>query len=142
MKLTADQRVELRMKFGGFCAYCGIELPEKGWHADHVLPIYREAKIVRVDGESKFVQTGKCERPENESLDNYFPACAACNLFKSVYSLEIWRRELSLQVERARRQSFNFRFAERFGLIQETGQPVVFFFERLRANSLIEAGHD
>ena len=42
MALTKKQRVELRMKFGGRCAYCGCELPEKGWHADHV-----EAEIGR-----------------------------------------------------------------------------------------------
>ncbi|HHR4690493.1 TPA: HNH endonuclease, partial [Salmonella enterica] len=36
MSLTKKQRAELRMKFGGRCAYCGCVLPEKGWHADHV----------------------------------------------------------------------------------------------------------
>ncbi len=36
MALTKKQREKLRMKFGGRCAYCGCELPEKGWHADHV----------------------------------------------------------------------------------------------------------
>ncbi len=33
MALTKKQREKLRMKFGGRCAYCGCELPEKGWHA-------------------------------------------------------------------------------------------------------------
>lgn len=41
MALTKKQRAELRMKFGGRCAYCGCELPEKGWHADHVQPVAR-----------------------------------------------------------------------------------------------------
>lgn len=36
MALTKKQREKLRMKFGGRCAYCGCELPEKGWHAGHV----------------------------------------------------------------------------------------------------------
>lgn len=36
MALTKKQRAILREKFGGKCAYCGCELPEKGWHADHV----------------------------------------------------------------------------------------------------------
>ncbi|MES1842645.1 hypothetical protein ABUT89_26860, partial [Escherichia coli] len=35
-KISKIQRAELRMKFGGRCAYCGCKLPEKGWHADHV----------------------------------------------------------------------------------------------------------
>lgn len=42
MVLTKKQRAELRMKFGGRCAYCGCELPEKGWHADHVEAVYRK----------------------------------------------------------------------------------------------------
>ncbi|HCR5976064.1 TPA: HNH endonuclease, partial [Shigella flexneri] len=29
MALTKKQRAELRMKFGGRCAYCGCELGEK-----------------------------------------------------------------------------------------------------------------
>ena len=29
MALTKKQREKLRMKFGGRCAYCGCELPEK-----------------------------------------------------------------------------------------------------------------
>jgi hypothetical protein len=35
-------------------------------------------------------------------------------------------------VERARKRSFNFRTAERFGLISETYRPVIFYFERVR----------
>lgn len=42
MALTKKQRAELRMKFGGLCAYCGCELGEK-WHADHVKPVIRFA---------------------------------------------------------------------------------------------------
>ena len=40
MALTKKQRAELRMKFGGRCAYCGCELGDK-WHADHVQPVIR-----------------------------------------------------------------------------------------------------
>ncbi len=44
MALTKKQRAELRMKFGGRCAYCGCELGEK-WHADHVKPVIRLMEI-------------------------------------------------------------------------------------------------
>ncbi len=40
MALTKKQRTELRMKFGGRCAYCGCELSDK-WHADHVEAVRR-----------------------------------------------------------------------------------------------------
>ncbi len=126
------------MKFGGKCAYCGGDLPLKGWHVDHVAPIIRESKIDRekhAQGEFRLVQTGRCERPENETFENYWPSCAPCNLFKSVYDIESWRSEIALQVERARKQSFNFRFAELFGLVQQTGNPVIFWFEKFQAEN-------
>lgn len=40
MKLTKKQRAELRDKFGGRCAYCGVDLPER-WHADHYEAVKR-----------------------------------------------------------------------------------------------------
>jgi 5-methylcytosine-specific restriction endonuclease McrA len=139
VKLTPKQREELRMMFGGKCAYCGCDLPEKGWHADHVEPIHREwwkrePKISYevVDGaiishEEK--QVVGLERPENDTLDNLFPACRACNLDKRVMSLESWRGVLANKVNVCRYASA-FRHAERFGLVQIVDKPVVFWFEK------------
>lgn len=124
--MTKSQREKLRMLFGGRCAYCGCELSEKGWHADHVKPIYR--KIDRING--KMVATGECFNPENDTPENLVPACAPCNLFKSVYSVEVFREEIKKQAERARKSSVNFRTAERFGLIELVDKPVVFWFEK------------
>jgi hypothetical protein len=117
LTLTKAQREKIRAMFECRCAYCGIALPEKGWHADHVQAIYRShPKSAAYVG--------------SDSVENIFPACKPCNLFKSVHSLEGWRAEIAAQVDRARRSSFNFRFAEKFGLVCETRQPVTFYFER------------
>ena len=124
MTLSKAEREALRMMFGGLCAYCGCELGAK-WHADHVKPIYRSWPIAP-DQNGLLAGRGK------DVIENLFPACAACNLFKSVYDLETWREEIAKQVERARNKSFNFRFAEAFGLVAETGKPVVFWFEKWR----------
>ncbi|WP_109042751.1 hypothetical protein [Escherichia coli] len=43
--------------------------------------------------------------------------------------------QVSLQVERGRRSSVNFRTAERFGLIQVVNKPVVFWFEQYQRES-------
>ena len=43
MSLSKKQRIVLRAKFGGRCAYCGEVLKEKGWHADHVEPVLRKS---------------------------------------------------------------------------------------------------
>jgi hypothetical protein len=63
MALTKKQRAELRMKFGGRCAYCGCELPEKGWHADHVEAALRNgnlasARLMGRDALSQLVSSG------------------------------------------------------------------------------------
>ena len=58
MALTKKQRAELRMKFGGRCAYCGCELSDK-WHADHVEAVRRN------------ISNGYAmDRPENDTVSN------------------------------------------------------------------------
>ncbi|EAB4061419.1 HNH endonuclease [Salmonella enterica] len=131
--ITKKQRAELRMKFGGRCAYCGCELPEKGWHADHVEAVLRKSEQcmkAAAKGILELKATGEFYRPEAERLENLFPACAPCNLLKASYSLEMFREQVSLQVERGRKSSMNFRTAERFGLIEAVEKPVVFWFEQ------------
>jgi len=133
MALTKKQRAELRMKFGGRCAYCGCELPENGWHADHVEAVLRKSEQCMRAAEKgifKLKATGEFYRPEADRLENLFPACAPCNLLKTSYSLEMFRKQVSLQVERGRKSSMNFRTAERFGLIEAVEKPVVFWFEQ------------
>jgi hypothetical protein len=65
-------------------------------------------------------------------MGNLFPACAPCNLFKATFTLETFRRQVAEQAERARQYSVNFRTAERFGQLQVTPSPIVFWFERYR----------
>lgn len=125
MNLKPQERESIRLMFGGKCAYCGRELPKNGWHADHVQAIYR--------GWPRCPDTnGLLPHRGVDEIDNIFPSCAACNIFKGVYDLEIWRMEIAKQIERAREKSVNFRFAEAFGLVQETHKPVIFWFEKWR----------
>lgn len=132
MALTRKQRERLRMKFGGRCAYCGCVLPEKGWHADHVQAVLRKSERCMKAAEKgifRLKTTGEVFRPEADCPENIFPSCAPCNLLKTTYSLEMFRKQVSLQVERGCRSSVNFRTAERFGLISVVNKPVVFWFE-------------
>ena len=137
MTLTKTQRQCVFQMFGGKCAYCGCDLPVKGWHADHVDPVIRDGEWVRVDepGRShKYVQTGKCLQPLNNRLDNFFPACRACNIEKSCDTVEDFRAGLQRKVEILRRDNAAFRHAERFGLAAQTKAVVVFHFETWRAS--------
>lgn len=131
MKLSKKQRQELRMKFGGYCAYCGQLLPEKGWHADHVEAIYRGRdfnRIITDDGKMEFTSR-VLEREALDVVENMAPACKQCNLFKGGHTVEGFREQITYQAERARAYSVNFRTAERFGLVQVVERPVVFWFE-------------
>ncbi len=114
------EREKIRNMFDGKCAYCGKNL-EKIFHVDHVEPIYR----------------GRKEKPchsGTDTEDNYFPACPRCNRWKATLSVEMFRDELSKQVERLRRDSASFRLAEDYGLIVEDRSftPIVFLFENYK----------
>lgn len=141
MALTKSQRLVLFGMFGGHCAYCGCLLPEK-WHADHVEPVYREwwkrlrpktrtdfvdGKWVKVENDRKVGML----RPENDVVGNHFPACVPCNIDKSVYQLEDWRKMLEQRVRVLRDNYTAFRHAERFGLVAQVATKVVFYFEKV-----------
>jgi hypothetical protein len=141
-RLTKAQREELRLKFGGKCAYCGCDLSENGWHADHVEPVWREwwkrgTKTVYETVDGKVVSREVKQKvgmgsPERDTIDNMFPACRACNIDKHAMSLETWRGVVAGKVGVCRRNYKAFSHAERFGLVQEISKPVVFWFERYR----------
>ena len=127
--LTKAQRVRLFSMFNGKCAYCGAELPEKGWHADHVEPIYRQTRMVKVDGQYKYVKTGKCDLPENDRADNFMPSCRPCNIDKAASPLEVWRKSLERKVYVLRTNYSAWWHAERFGLVAQVKSKVIFYFE-------------
>ena len=68
-KLTAAERQQIYEKFGGRCAYCGCEITIKDMQADHVVPLH-------LGGE--------------DDISNLYPACRACNHYKSTYTVERW----------------------------------------------------
>lgn len=113
--------------FGGKCAYCGCDLPEKGFHVDHILPIDRQSYYHR--NERKWKLTGKLGRPENECEDNKFPSCASCNIQKRDMSLEQFRKSISHFIISLNRDSTQYKIAKRYGLINENIKPIVFHFE-------------
>lgn len=137
MKLKPSEREAIRMMFGGKCAYCGHELPEKGWHADHVKAVRYDFTYVRGGYDehgayrrSRLVKNGRVLRPENDTMDNLFPACRACNIDKGGESLEDWRAYLQdRMIDVMRRNVANFRHAERFGRLTVITGPLVFWFE-------------
>ena len=131
MNLSKKEREELRMMFGGKCAYCGCELG-RGWCADHIEPVYRETKFIREtwDSPRKLVKTGAVLWPERDTKENLFPCCRSCNIHKGPYALETWRSNLSDLIGVLQRGYPTYRHAVRFGQVIETPKQVVFYFEK------------
>jgi hypothetical protein len=120
MNISKKQRAEIKQKFNNHCAYCGEILSDK-FHVDHVKPLMRYQKY---NGEIEI------DRPENHVMENFYPACACCNLFKATLNIEQFRIELSKQVERGLKHSKNFRMSEKYQQIKITKNPIVFYFEK------------
>ena len=118
MKLNKKQREELKQKYGGNCAYCGCELLDK-WHADHFIAIRRNGD-------------GTCEHPEHNVLENFMPSCAPCNINKKSLPIEAWREQIKRYEQSLLKYHNIFNHAYRFGLIEFTDKPVVFYFEKYK----------
>ncbi|AOX11924.1 HNH endonuclease [Pseudomonas putida JB] len=119
MRLKKAEREQVRLKYGGRCAYCGNDLGER-WHADHLAPVIR------------LPDDRVAEQLQNHNLANMMPACAPCNLSKSRMQLEDWRRWLAGHVNSLNQYHPIYRLAKAYGLIAETGAEVVFHFEKVQ----------
>lgn len=117
-------------KFGGKCAYCGQSIELSKFHVDHIIPkehyrVYFEIEKYKhnIPEFLSHLTINDCEH-----LDNKFPACSSCNLYKNSNSLIVFRMNISELVRQCRRTT-QFRIAERFGLVKEQQKEVVFYFE-------------
>ena len=110
MGFSTKIRKQVHAKYDGRCAYCGVNISQKGMQVDHIQAKYRNG---------------------SDGFENLNPACFACNNYKLTFDIEELRQQIGFQVVRARQKSVNFRLAERYGLIKETGASVVFYFERV-----------
>lgn len=117
MTLNNADRITIREKYGGRCAYCGDTLHQK-WCADHIIPLMR--------GHGK---NGGNGNPGEDRIENIVPACVACNTSKATFSIDEWRDKIAESIAVLHRNHAVYRNAKRFGLIAETKTRVVFFFE-------------
>lgn len=124
MKKALRERVW--KKYDCHCAYCGKIIQYRDMQVDHIQPIFRNDKSETL--EKWGVKRGKDEE------SNMNPSCARCNRWKSTFSLEQFREQIELQVERVKRDSAGFRMAYDFNLITINVKPVVFYFEFLALN--------
>lgn len=140
MKLTKKQREEVRMKYGGRCAYSGTPLDDD-WQVDHVVPIVRNW------------WDGTCVFPEAHDMDNLVPCQRVINKYKGSLPLETFRGWLleSLHERLAklpknpksekgiRRKKFLLAVAGYFGITADKPFSGKFYFETHKINIIKEA---
>jgi hypothetical protein len=88
----------------------------------------REFKYDRKNG--GFKTTGKMFRPENDNYENLMPSCASCNIQKGSSDLEGFRWFIQNTINSLNQRFTQYKFAKRYGLVEETGEKVVFYFEK------------
>jgi len=131
MKLTKLQREQIKMKFGGRCAYSGTELLSD-WQIDHKEPIIR--------GYFAFSKL----RPEYDKLDNLLPCQRIINHYKGNRDVEQFRKLLmtlhirlsklpkSPTSERpTRRKNYLLEVAKLFDITAEKPFNGLFYFEKI-----------
>ncbi|MEX5443511.1 HNH endonuclease signature motif containing protein [Acinetobacter schindleri] len=131
MKPNKQQRAALKMKFGGHCAYCGVLLGDK-FHLDHIESVQRDLAWSKNGG---LTTTNTMARPHLDTLENLNPACAPCNLNKGSMPLEAWREQIKCYENSLVQYHNIFNHALRFGLVEFTNRPVIFFFETYKPGS-------
>ncbi len=130
LSMAKINRQEILDKFSGHCAYCGEEIDLKKMQVDHVIPQYLfDRKFDMQKKAPKFLK--HLNESNKDHVDNLFPACRVCNNWKNTHSLEQFRKEIGEQIRRLNEYNSNYRFAKRYGLIQETPKKIVFYFETL-----------
>ena len=135
MVISKTDRQRVFDMYGGKCAYCGCPL-EKGWHVDHVEPIRRDWKYVLDErglktrdskGEYAIVKTEM--HPDRNHVNNYMPSCPSCNINKHGDTIEGFRLSIYKYLNSLNERMVQYKMAKKYGLIEETGKPVVFYFE-------------
>ena len=107
------------------CAYCGCELEYKDMQVDHIEAVY-------LNEYNKERNYKTLSDDELNDIENYLPACRACNFYKSTFTLEEFRKRLSTTLFNNLEKNFNYKLLKKYGLIKEDIKPVKFYFEKLR----------
>lgn len=116
-------------KFGGKCAYCGCELNGK-FQIDHL--ISKEWFKVEIRDKHS-VPEFLFHLTENDvnHIDNLMPACCSCNNYKHSFTLNVFREQIGLLVQRLNSTFTQYKIAKRYGLVSENIKPIKFYFETI-----------
>lgn len=63
------------------CEYCGRTMQQRDMHIDHIVPTNR--RQITDDGVRAYIVELEENNFITDSIENYLPSCAACNMSKS-----------------------------------------------------------
>ena len=112
-QLTKSERTSIYNKYSGHCAYCGKEIEYKDMQVDHLIPL------------------NGCTRCGTDEFENLMPSCRRCNHYKRANSLEGWRKMIEKIPDRLLRDSYIYRVALDYELVEPKPHKVVFYFEQV-----------
>lgn len=112
--LSRSDRQKVYEKYDGRCAYCGKEIEYKNMQVDHLVPL---------EGNQK----------GTNDFDNLMPSCRSCNHYKRANSLEGWRKMIESIPDKLERDSYIYRVALNYGLVQANPHKVNFYFEECKS---------
>lgn len=115
--------------YDGHCAYCGKAIEYKDMQVDHIVPKNRGMYSRWDEKQGKFVVT-----QGEDSLDNYMPACRACNFRKRDMTLEQFRAEIKRQAVGllSGAAKFQVKMSIAYGLIVPLfDKEIEFYFEKV-----------
>ena len=106
-------------KYNGHCAYCGCEIEIKDMQVDHIVPKYRN---------NEMWYKGKIGTDE---ISNLNPSCRMCNYYKGMSSIDIFRQKLKDTLMSNVQRPFDFRLAERYGMVKIEEWDGKFYYEKM-----------
>ena len=117
-KLNKKLRQEVYDKCNGHCAYCGCEIEYKDMQIDHIVPKYRNNEMWH-NGEIG-----------SDDISNLNPSCRMCNYYKGMSSVVQFRERLKDTLMRNVQRPFDFRLAEKYGMVKFEEWDGKFYYEK------------
>ena len=106
-RLSQAERKAVYDKYNGHCAYCGCDIPFKGFNVDHLHCL------------RNYEYTEELTGIDVHSIDNLMPACGSCNRYKATMDLETFRKQLQKIPDRLQRDVCTYNIALRYKMVQE-----------------------
>lgn len=122
-KISPSLRKAVYEKYHGHCAYCGCKIRLQDMQVDHLYPVYLNA--YRQD-----FSPSKESVDELNTITNLMPACRMCNFYKGTQTVDQFKKSLLSTLLPNAIRPFQFRLAEKYGLVEVHVHSIQFYFEK------------